>query len=119
MDPGRLTTEVSEHLQDTSNELWLSPISVWETLLLAEKGRIELRGRPSRWIDEVTRAFPVRDALLTREIALISRSIKLPHEDPADRFIAATAVAYKLALVTADERLQEPNGYRVLANPRT
>jgi hypothetical protein len=24
------------------NELWLSPISVWETLILAEKGRLEL-----------------------------------------------------------------------------
>jgi PIN domain nuclease of toxin-antitoxin system len=29
----------------------------------------------------------------------------LPHEDPADRFLVATALVYELTLVTADERL--------------
>jgi PIN domain nuclease of toxin-antitoxin system len=29
----------------------------------------------------------------------------LPHADPADRFLAATAKVFKLTLVTADQRL--------------
>jgi PIN domain nuclease of toxin-antitoxin system len=31
--------------------------------------------------------------------------IKLPHQDPADRFIAASAAVYDLILVTADQYL--------------
>jgi PIN domain nuclease of toxin-antitoxin system len=31
----------------------------------------------------------------------------LPHHDPADRFIAATAWEYNLTLITMDEKLRE------------
>jgi PIN domain nuclease of toxin-antitoxin system len=36
----------------------------------------------------------------------------LSHEDPADRFIAATAKVYDLTLVTSDERLLELDGVK-------
>jgi PIN domain nuclease of toxin-antitoxin system len=41
-DRGRLGTRVAAALADVSNELWLSPVSVWEALLLAERDRIEI-----------------------------------------------------------------------------
>jgi PIN domain nuclease of toxin-antitoxin system len=41
------------------------------------------------------------------EVAVESRAIRLPHQDPADRFLAATARVHDLALVTADARLLE------------
>jgi len=47
----------------------------------------------------------VRGAALTFPIAIRSRSTALEHEDPVDRFIAATALELKAALLTADERL--------------
>ena len=34
LDPSRLSKRVKDALEDPSNELWLSPISVWETLVL-------------------------------------------------------------------------------------
>lgn len=52
------------------------------------------------------------DAPLTREIALRSREVGLAHNDPADRFLAATAAVYDLVLMTAD-RLLQGSGYRV------
>jgi PIN domain nuclease of toxin-antitoxin system len=116
LEPKRLTRGVASRLEDPANELWLSPISVWETLLLAEKRRIELDGPPFRWIVTALRDFPVRDAILTREIAGASRSVDLPHQDPADRFIAASAMVYDLTLVTADERLLRTRRYRTLPN---
>ena len=36
------------------------------------------------------------------------------HDDPADRFIAATASVYQLTLVTADERLLRGKGYETI-----
>lgn len=55
-------------------------------------------------------------APLTWEIARASVSIRLPHGDAADRFLAATAAVLGLKLVTADERLIAGRGFAVLPN---
>lgn len=38
-EPKRLSRRVHTDLIDTNNELWLSPVSTWEALLLYAKGR--------------------------------------------------------------------------------
>jgi PIN domain nuclease of toxin-antitoxin system len=116
LEPERLVPPVAEALEGEANELWLSPISAWELIVLAEKGRVVLDREPARWIADVSRAVPVRDAVLTRQVAIESRRLRLSHEDPADRFIAATARIYELTLVTADERLLGLDGVPTLAN---
>lgn len=116
LEPQRLSRRVTRRLEDSANELWLSPISVWETLLLAERGRIQLDVSPTRWVEIAFRDFPIRDATLTREVATVSRTVELPHEDPADRFIAASAIVYELALVTADQRLLRSKKYPTVSN---
>lgn len=116
LEPERLTEGVRGVLTAADTELWLSPISVWEALLLAERGRIRVEGRAGDWVERLLAALPRREAPLTGEVALASRRVELPHEDPADRFLAATAQVYSLVLVTADERLREGRGFSVLAN---
>ena len=114
LEPQRLRPPVSAALDDPKNELWLSPVAVWETLLLAERGRLELDAPPADWVERQLSRVPFRDAPLTREVAVVSRSLDLTHQDPADRFIAATAVVYDLVLVTADDRLRASDRYQVL-----
>jgi PIN domain nuclease of toxin-antitoxin system len=43
---------------------------------------------------------------ITAEIAELSQSAVFSHGDPADRLIAATALAHRAALITADEKLR-------------
>ncbi|MGH8999775.1 MAG: type II toxin-antitoxin system VapC family toxin [Acidimicrobiia bacterium] len=114
LDPARLGRGIKRRLEDGANELWISPISLWETMLLVERGRIELDQPPSDWIDRQLIRVPLRDAPLTRAVAVKSRELTLIHEDPADRFLAATAAVYELTLVTADMRLWGGAGYQVL-----
>jgi PIN domain nuclease of toxin-antitoxin system len=45
----RLSKNLRAIIQNQDNKLWLSPISVWETVILAEKGRIELNSEPITW----------------------------------------------------------------------
>ena len=54
LEPERLRPEVAERLSDPKNELWLSPIIVWEVLLLARRaasnsGRTRPGGFARRW----------------------------------------------------------------------
>ena len=52
----------------------------------------------------------------THEIVLAAHQLPLPHPDPADRFLAATAQVLGLTLVTGDERLLGLGEIRTLAN---
>lgn len=116
LDPDRLTSAVRRALQAPENELWLSPISVWEALVLVERGRLAVKGSAAEWVEEMVQALPRREAPLTHEIAVASRQLTLSHQDPADRFLAATAKVMDLTLVTADDRLLGSTEYAVLAN---
>jgi PIN domain nuclease of toxin-antitoxin system len=117
-EPERLTKRVTAALVDDRNQLWLSPISIWEFLLLAERGRVRVRGgsAPPDWVEAALSRVPMHDAPLSREVAIRSRSVRLEHDDPADRFLAATADVYELTLVTADDRMLRGKGFRTLAN---
>ena len=114
--PERLVPAVTTALVAPDAEIWLSPISVWEFLLLVERGRLTLDRPPHDWIDAAWSSAAVREAVLNQEVARRSRTIKLPHQDPADRFLAATAQVYDLALVTDDEHLLKGRGFAKLAN---
>ena len=113
-DPSRLGKRVLEELSNPENELWLSPISTWEALMLNAKGTIRLPADLSQWVAQAT--APLREAPLTHEIALAARQLPLPHNDHADRFLAATAQTLHLTLVTADQNLLGLGDISTLAN---
>jgi len=116
LEPVRLTKQVAAELENPDNELWLSPISLWEVLILVEKRRVVLDLDAAAWIRRVLARVPFKEAPLNHEVALKSRSLSLAHQDPADRFLAATALVYDLTLVTADERLLHSKELHVLPN---
>jgi PIN domain nuclease of toxin-antitoxin system len=101
----QLSESLRSIIASETTELWLSPISIWEVLLLSEKKRIFLQSSATEWINQSLQALFIQEALLNHQIAFLSRQIELPHQDPADRFIAATAVYYQLQLATVDTNL--------------
>lgn len=105
IEPANIPEKASEALTDPGNELWYSPISVWEILVLAKKGHISFSSDITKTVRRLFQKTGFKEAQLNFEVALQSRSISLPHQDPADRFIAATASVYGLTLVTADKAI--------------
>jgi len=114
--PDKLKRKVRSRLEQAKGGVWLSPISVWELLVLAERGRLRLDAEPRAWVREALEQAPLEEAVLNREVALRSREVALPHQDPADRFLVATALVYDLTLVTADATLIESKACSILAN---
>ena len=104
-EPENLTQGIRDELENISNELWFSPISVWEIVLLAEKKRISLGSDIVKAVREILRTVPLKEAAINSEVAIQSRLVNLPHQDPADRFLLATAAVYDLTLITADTRI--------------
>lgn len=116
VQPERLGKRVIRALQRDDAELWLSPISVWELVNLVDRDRIRLGSPADHWIEEALRRVPLHEAPVTHEVALATRSVKLSHADPADRFLVATAQVFGLRLVTADERLIDLGAVSTLPN---
>ena len=118
LDPDRIAPDVAMELENSNNSLWISSITIWEIIMLAEKKRIILDDDPATWIRSVIDTYPFSQAAINHEVAITSRTIELPHQDPADRFIAASAIVYDLTLVTADKHLiSAAKDYPVLPNP--
>jgi PIN domain nuclease of toxin-antitoxin system len=103
----RLPTGLRDILDTPQQVSWLSPISVWEVGMLATRGRIRLHAELRQWVVQARQQFSLQDAPLNLEVALTSREITLPHRDPADHFIAATAIVYDLTLLTVDQHLTQ------------
>jgi PIN domain nuclease of toxin-antitoxin system len=116
LEPWRLTSNVQAALADLNNELWLSPVSIWELGVLLEKGRIRLRDEFHQWIGASIGDLQLQEAALSWEVAAELSFTRLPHRDPGDRFLVATAKVFGLTLVTADEGLIETPGLKILAN---
>jgi PIN domain nuclease of toxin-antitoxin system len=115
-EPHRLSRRVAKELDDRQSELWLSPISMWEAFLLFKKKRLQISTDFASWLANSLNELPVVEAPLTFEVARTLPTVALPHEDPADLFLAATAKAFGLTLITADRNLIKTKGVSVLAN---
>ena len=116
LEKKRIRKRLTATLEDPANQLFLSAVSVWEAMMLFQNGNIEFAGDPQVWVRLALAHGFVAEAPLTNEIALHSRLIDLPHKDPADRFIAATALVNGFTLATSDKHLLGFRGIPTLPN---
>jgi PIN domain nuclease of toxin-antitoxin system len=86
--------------------LLVSAITPWEVAVLARKGRITFSLEPRVWLEQALGVRGIQVVPLDAGIALEAAHLDLPHPDPANRFIMATALRTGAVLVTKDERLR-------------
>lgn len=84
--------------------LWTSAIVFWELSLLIERGRIRLVVSPEQFRGRV-QSLGIQEAPLTGDVALAAARLSTSLKDPADCFMAATAIIHHGRLMTADTRL--------------
>jgi len=81
-----------------------SAVSVWEAALLVRRGRYDLGLPVARWRADLI-AAGLAEAPLNGIAAALAGEWTDLHDDPADRFIAATAQQMGATLMTSDKRL--------------
>ena len=108
LDPDRVSQAAEKAIADRESELFLSPITLWETLILSRKGRLSLRPSPGEWILDALRRSAPSAVPLNHGIAMRSEALGgFASGDPADRFLVATALEHDLTLVTADGAMHD------------
>ncbi|MCL6525472.1 MAG: type II toxin-antitoxin system VapC family toxin [Thermaceae bacterium] len=118
-DPTQLPQGLEPLLEEARAEqaLFVSAISAWEVAVLARKGRLAFTPGARRWLEDALRVPGVEVVPLDAHIALEADGLPLPHPDPADRFIVATALRLGAVLVSRDEKLQGLLGLQMLWKP--
>jgi PIN domain nuclease of toxin-antitoxin system len=103
-DSEKLSALAIEQLR-TADRIAISTVSIYETMVAVEKGRIQSIFEPEALIRRWLGSSDIVRIPVSEEIVLKSRSLKFAHADPFDRIIAATAVHENAPLMTADRNL--------------
>ncbi len=114
--PEKLGPGVRRELRRAGNELYLSPVSIWEAHHLVRRRRFDLKRPFSEWLGVALGHAGLREAPLTFAVGVAASQLELPQSDIGDIFLAATAVALGLTLVTADAQLLACSWLKTLPN---
>jgi PIN domain nuclease of toxin-antitoxin system len=106
MAPERLSAPVAASLSDPKTDVGISVVTIWETILAVQKRRIGMVVSGEETVRSWLSGNAVQVIPIETEIAILARTLPFQHEDPADRFIAATAYHLKCELITADDHLR-------------
>ncbi len=105
LDPEKLTSAASEAIQ-SSEQVMLSSISIWEIGIKVKKGRLEIPYVIDAYVERLKTVEKVEILAIDDAMWLSSLALDWTHQDPADRLIVATAVLNACPLVTSDQTIR-------------
>lgn len=112
LEPARLSVRATHELAQAT-ELGIPSIVFWEVSLLARRKKVVLGSSSAAWAESVLAIPRSRPLVLTPQIAIKADELDM-HADPADRFIAATAIEHKASLLSKDRLLSTVAGLDVM-----
>ena len=121
MEEDRRLGRESRRLADAAlrdDQLTVSAVTFWETAMLQRLGRIELVLPAENWRRAVC-DLGIGEIPVSGDIGLTAAALEDFPLDPADRFIAATAIREHATLVTADRHVLGWAGGLIRRDART
>ena len=103
----RLSNKLQHIIRDPTNEVFLSPISVWEAIIKHQTGKLELPEPPQTYLPRQRHRHLISS--LPLDEASVTHLAVLPplHRDPFDRMLVCQAHAHDLTLATVDPVVRE------------
>ncbi len=102
----RLSTQIQKLIADPSNEIYISPASVWEASIKRTLGKLEFDN------EELLTAIDssgFREIAVTVRHGLIAGGLPRYHEDPFDRMLIAQAQVEGFSIITHDAKFKHYN----------
>ncbi len=102
----RLDNSKRDAIKDSSNEVYLSVVSVWEAIIKYQLGKLPLPESPEIYLP-VQREHHQISSLILDE-ASVAHLVKLPslHRDPFDRMLVCQTIVHDFNLVTVDDMIR-------------
>ena len=107
LDPGKLSPLAVRFIDDESNELFLSHVSLWEITLKHTAGKLHLPAPPATWLPTRCEFHCLIPLPIGEPAILLTAVLPLAHADPFDRLLAAQAMHHNLTILSPDQPLSQ------------
>lgn len=97
-DNSCLLPETREQISDSSNQVFVSAVSVWEIEIKRKKGQLKTPDNLIQAIIDIQFSF----LSITEHHAVKAASLPDYHKDPFDRLLIAQAMLEKMVVITSD-----------------
>lgn len=101
-----LSSRARDAIIDPTNEVYLSPTSVWEIVIKQALRRLVLKQPAERYVPEQRELHRIDTLPVTEPAALALAKLPLHHRDPFDRLLVAQAVAEGCTIATPDPQIR-------------
>lgn len=103
--PEKLSSVALSALEDETNDLILSVVSVWEIQIKSQLGKLKLSQPLKDLIESQQEANDLKILPIELPHALALNTLPVHHKDPFDRLLIAQSIVEDITLVTADDKL--------------
>jgi PIN domain nuclease of toxin-antitoxin system len=101
----RLSSVPESAITDGKNEVFVSVVSLWETIIKCKLGKLSLPQPPEVYFPEQRKLHQID--VLSLDEADVSELALLPplHRDPFDRMLISQTIARGMKIVTSDSQI--------------
>ena len=102
----QLSIDARDLIRDSDNEVYLSVVSVWESIIKYQLGKLPLPGTPEIYLPKQRDAHQINS--LSIDEASVAQLINLPplHRDPFDRMLICQTLQHGLTIATVDSAVR-------------
>lgn len=102
----KLSTDVRDAIRDLDNEVYLSVVSIWETIVKYQLGKLPLPESPETYLPKQRELHQIASLALD-ESSVVQLAKLLPlHRDPFDRMLICQALQNDLTIATVDSAVR-------------
>ena len=100
-EPLKLSDEKRSALEDLSNTIYISAVSITELMIKASIGKLRIDFNPVAKAEES--GFALLD--FSAEAALLLKDMPFHHKDPFDRMLIAQSISCNYPIMTEDSKI--------------
>ena len=105
----RLSALFSDAIRKPRNEVFLSVVSLWETIIKSNLGKLPLPQPPEIYIPKQRRQHQIKSLSLHENAVRELANLPALHRDPFDRILICQTLANDLTIITIDPQIQSYN----------
>lgn len=98
----RLPVSMKDAIEDNANEVYLSPVSLWEAIVKHQIGKLSLPQPPEIYLPVQRDKHEISSLPLDESSVAHLAQIPMLHRDPFDRMLVCQAIEYDLTIITVD-----------------
>ena len=102
----KLSNKTKDTISDPANQVYLSVVSVWETIVKYRLGKLPLPQAQETYLPEQRARHQISSLSLDEESVRQLGQLPPLHRDPFDRMLICQAIEHKLVLVTEDPAIR-------------